>query len=117
MGNSVHNRDSAPDITVILTGSLQAVTLLASAAASSLNICILSLLSSCLLPGREVSVLWSMWPFLRLPLQEELVVTQVSLQGVSCAFLTRVLESDHKLSPHQCGNDGGFFSAPWKGSV
>lgn len=48
-----------------------------------------------------------------LPFQEELgvedrVVTQVSLQDVSCAFLTRVLESAQKLSPPQCGNDSGL---------
>lgn len=102
-----------PDRTVILTGSSQAVILLASAAAGSLNICILSLLSSCLLHGREVSVLQSTWPSLMLPFQEELgvedrVVTQVSLQDVSCVFLTRVLESGQKLSPPQCGNDSGL---------
>lgn len=48
-----------------------------------------------------------------LPFQEELgvedrVVTQVSLQDVSCAFLTRVLESGQKLCPPQCGNDSGL---------
>lgn len=48
-GKSICDHDSALDITVILTGSLQAVTLLASAAVSSLNIYIWSLLSSCLL--------------------------------------------------------------------
>lgn len=122
-GNNICSHDSALDITVILTGSLQAVILLASAAASSLNIYILSLLSSCLLKGKEaVSLSYSprglLWC---LPFQEELwvkdwAVTQVSFalglaRCVSCVFLSRGPGKWSETEPSPVWeNDNGIFS-------